>query len=118
MKKIIKEATKEVAEYRSDFSGKNFAHGIPPARVVVDFGYGSQHDGARLELELSDGEAGEVIDFLSTHLCKAAKAELRRKLRAVEGGIDGAIEARSWQDAETLYAGADMYRRLLGGGGK
>jgi len=116
MKKVIKEAVKEVSEHRSDFSNKKFTHGLPHACVVMEFGYGSRHDGARIEIDLSDAEAGEVIDFLAGKLCGAARRGILSKLRGLEGGIDEAIAARDWQDAETLYASADILRRLAGKG--
>lgn len=114
MKKITREAVKEVAEYRSDFSGEKFPLGIPPVQVSFDFGYGSRHDGTKLELHLSDDETGGLLDFVSKRLCKAARAQLGGKLRAAEGDIDASVEVRDWESAEMLYSGADLYRRLLG----
>ncbi len=114
MKKIIRKAVKEVSEYRSDFSGKKFAHGIPPVRISLEFGYGSRHDCARLDLDVSETEALEVVEFLAKRLCHASRESFRKKIRSVENGIDDAIAARDWQDAESLYGSTDIFRKLAG----
>lgn len=118
MKKIKKKAVKEIAEYQSDFSGEKFPHGLPPAKIVIDFNYGSQYDGARLELELSDGEAGEIVDLLAPRLCEESRKEFRKKILLEEGRVDGAVAARDWREADMLYASTDMFRRILGERGK
>jgi|688.fasta_scaffold1433398_1 hypothetical protein len=114
MKKVIKAAVKEVSEHRSDFSHKKFELGLPEARVIMDFGYGSIHDGAKIEIDLFDDEAVEVVDFLAGKLCEEARRVIISKMRALEGGIDDAVAARDWQDAETLYASTAILKRLAG----
>jgi hypothetical protein len=81
MKKVIRPAVREIVEYRSDFSGKKFPHGIPPVSIQIDFGYGSRHDETSVSFELTAEEADEVLGFLRSKLCAASVASLRKKLK-------------------------------------
>jgi hypothetical protein len=56
----------------------------------------------------------EVVDFLAGKLCEEARRVIISKMRALEGGIDDAVAARDWQDAETLYASTAILKRLAG----
>lgn len=101
MKKILKKEIKEVCEYRSDFTGSPFSLGIPPVKVIFDFGYGSRYDGEALELHLSEEESLEVLDFLAGRLCQESRKHLIESTLNAGGGGEGGgggIKGRSYRE--------------------
>jgi hypothetical protein len=61
MKKIIVPEVREEAEYVCDVTGKPAV-----ARLTLHFGYGSDHDGERLEGDLCNEVANELLALLQT----------------------------------------------------
>jgi hypothetical protein len=80
MKKVTKPFENEEAVYYSDFSGKllNWMESPciePPVKLIMEFNYGSKHDGSKLELDLDDDDAKLIVDFLKNKLSKESKKE-------------------------------------------
>lgn len=76
MKKIIKPFVEEDVVYYSDFSGKILSETIsPPVVLKMEFNYGSQHDGSKLELDLDDNDAKIILSFLKDKLQEESKKE-------------------------------------------
>jgi len=61
MKKIITPAVHEESEFLCDVTGKPAVAGL-----VMYFWYGSQHDGERLKVDLSDEVAEEILNLLQS----------------------------------------------------
>lgn len=77
MKKILKKAKKEKAEYSCDFTGKKFDKFDPEVQIKFSFNYGSRFDGEEIEFHLSDNESVKVLDFIKEHLSKQKRKELK-----------------------------------------
>lgn len=75
MHKIITPAVPEIAEYICDFTGKKLKN-WPAATLIMDFGYGSEKDGASFQLDLSDEAAQEILDLIKSKLTKKSKKAL------------------------------------------
>lgn len=77
MKKILKKARKEKAEYSCDFTGKKFDKFDPEVQIKFSFSYGSRFDGEEIEFHLSDTESVKVLDFIKERLSKQKHKELK-----------------------------------------
>lgn len=68
MKKTIKPTEEEESVYYSDFTGKPITNGQdvlePPVVATLEFNYGSEQDGRRIELHLNDDDACRLLDCL------------------------------------------------------
>lgn len=117
MKKIIKPAQKEKAEYFSDFSGKPFGDEVafftPEVEIKFEFNYGSEFDGSRVEFHLTDQEAKHVLDFIRMNLSQDKITELKTKLESVKEDYEDNVNARDWQSCDYFSNSIDLYRYLL-----
>lgn len=104
MKKIIKPKQEEKAEYFSDFSGKPFGDEVaffdPDVELKFEFNYGSEFDGSRVDLHLTDQEAKRVLDFIRMNLSEAKIAELQTKLESNKKNYQDNADARDWQSTD------------------
>lgn len=66
MKQVLKPAQKEDSVYYSDFEGKMLS--VPPITITIDCGYGSDKDGLKTELHLTDEEAKTLLQNIRTKL--------------------------------------------------
>lgn len=99
MKIVTKPAQKEEAESYCDFTGEKLVDYVP-AEMKMYFGYGSKHDGFSLTLDLSDGAAESLLEFIKKNLHDKTKEELKGKLVEAEDMLYGAMDARSWEECD------------------
>ena len=88
MKKIIKPAQKEKAEYFSDFSNTSFDCFEPEAQIKFEFNYGSEFDGSSVEFHLTGEEAKHVLDFIRMNLSEDKTTELQDRLESTNEDYD------------------------------
>jgi hypothetical protein len=79
MKKILKPSKLEEAVYYSDFSGELFKDFVP-ATIKIECDYGSDYDGARIELHLSDKEIEKLLEFLKHNLTPETKEDIKNQV--------------------------------------
>lgn len=113
MKKIIKPAQKEKAEYFSDFSGESFNNFHPDVEIKFEFNYGSEFDGSKIEFHLTNQEAKHVLDFIRMNLSQDKITELKTKLESVKEDYEDNVNARDWQSCDYFSNSIDLYRYLL-----
>ena len=80
MKKVLKAAEPEEAVYYSDFSGKLLDHNIVPVTIKIECGYGSEYDGAELELHLTDKGLNNLLVYIKDRLSEETKEEFKRQI--------------------------------------
>lgn len=80
MKKVLKPAEPEDSVYYSDFSGKLLDHNIVPVTVTIECGYGSEYDGSKVELHLTDRGLNNLLVYIKDRLSKETKEEFKRQL--------------------------------------
>ena len=80
MKKVLKPAEPEEVVYYSDFSGKLLDHNMVPVTVTIECSYGSEYDGSRLELHLTDKGLNNLLVYIKDRLSKETKEELKRQI--------------------------------------
>lgn len=79
MKKVLKPAEPEETIYYSDFSGTLFEH-CPPVTVKIECDYGSEYDGARVELHLTDTELKHLLVYIKDRLNAESKEQFLKQL--------------------------------------
>ena len=84
MKKVLKPSEPEDVVYYSDFSGKLFEHNLAPTTVKIECDYGSECDGTRIELHLTDAELKHLLVYIKDHLCQESKEELKKEFACLE----------------------------------
>ena len=80
MKKVLKPAEPEEVVYYSDFSGKLLDHNMVPVTVTIECGYGSEYDGSKVELHLTDKGLNNLLVYIKDRLSKETKEEFKRQL--------------------------------------
>lgn len=100
MKKILKPAEREEAIYYSDFSGKLFPSTVP-VTVKIECGYGSEYDGADVELHLSDTGLEKLLEFVRENLCPESKEVLERVVNT------------DCKNSDKDYNNVEIYKKLL-----
>ena len=84
MKKVLKPSEPEDCVYYSDFSGKLFEHNMVPVTVKIECDYGSECDGERIELHLTDTELKHLLVYIKDRLCLESKEELKKQIACLE----------------------------------
>jgi len=84
MKKILKPSEPEEVVYYSDFSGQLFEHELIPATVIIECDYGSDHDGARVELHLTNKELKHLLVYIKDRLCQESKDVVKKQIANLE----------------------------------
>jgi hypothetical protein len=100
MKKVLQPAEQEHAIYYSDFSGKLFDQFVP-VTVKIECDYGSEYDGSRVELHLSDKGLKKLLVFLKENLSNETKEELKRQLE------------NNCTKPKSNYNNKEIYRELI-----
>lgn len=113
MKKIIKPSTREEAVYYSDFSGKCFDKFHSPISLTLDFGYGSQYDGSKLNFDLDDDDVECLLDLLKTKLSIDAKTHLKKRLRNLDNEYCCSVEFRDWDNCNLIGNNQDLIKRII-----
>lgn len=80
MKKILKPSEPEEAVYYSDFSGTLLDKFCVPATVKIECDYGSECDGARWEIHLTDAELNHLLVYIKDRLSQEVKDEIKKEL--------------------------------------
>lgn len=80
MKKVLKDAEPEEAVYYSDFSGTLLDEHWVPATVKIECDYGSECDGARWEIHLTDEELNHLLVYIKDRLSQEVKDEIKKEL--------------------------------------
>lgn len=80
MKKVLKDAEPEDAVYYSDFSGTLLDEHWVPATIKIECDYGSEYDGARFEIHLTDQELSHLLVYIKDRLCQETKEEIKKHL--------------------------------------
>lgn len=80
MKKVLKPSQPEDCVYYSDFSGKLFENNMVPATVKIECDYGSECDGARWEIHLTDTELNHLLVYIKDRLSQEVKDEIKKEL--------------------------------------
>jgi hypothetical protein len=114
MKKIIKPAEREEATYYSDFTGKPLDECGPEVDLKMSFGYGSKYDNARFTLHLSDEDAENILEFISTKLSGDCRKEIQTNLQQLDVQYEDAMDSRAWDECELLHSNREIYKKLLG----
>lgn len=77
MKKVLKPHEEEISVYYSDFSGKLLDNQFsPPVEVKIDFNYGSEYDGFKMELHFDDEDSKKLLRFIKDNLTEESKKDL------------------------------------------
>jgi hypothetical protein len=100
MKKIMKPAQKEIAEYISDFSSKIFNDFDPHVELKFEFNYGSEFDGSKIDFHLTDDEAKYLLNFIKVHLSDKKVKHIKSQIEKNEEYYDQNIEARDWENCD------------------
>ena len=113
MKKIIKPAEREEASYYSDFTGKPLNECGPDVELNMSFSYGSQYDGSRFTIHLSDKDAIEVLAFLASKLSTDCRKDIQRNLEQFDVRYDDAMDSRAWEECDMLHNNRSVLKKLL-----
>lgn len=113
MKKITKPAQKEEAVYYSDFSGKCFGELYPPVELMIDFNYGSCHDGSKLRFDLDDKDIEDVLVLLKSKLSNDTKKALKTMYTVLDDKYENSIQSRDWTDCEFICNEKDLLEKLI-----
>lgn len=113
MKKIVKPAQKEEAEIYSDFSGERFNHDIPEVTIKFDFNYGSQFDDSRIEFDLTENEAQEILDLIKSKLSQKRKDLMTQELKNTNINYEQCMDSRDWDGCEHYGSNAFLYKYFL-----
>ena len=113
MKKIIKPLKREEAVYYSDFTGKCFGQISPHVELVLDFGYGSINDGAKLKLDLTDDEVEPVLNLLKKLVNKNFKENIINKIKELEEDYDNTVQTREWNSCDNICNNISFWKKFL-----
>ena len=113
MKKITKPAEREQAVYYSDFSGKCFGDFHPPVQLMIDFNYGSNHDGSKLRFDLDDKDIEDVLFLLKSKLSNDTKKALKTMYTVLDDKYENSIQSRDWTDCEFICNEKDLLKKLI-----
>lgn len=113
MKIIKKPYQPEENEYINDFTGESFAAFGPDCTLKISFGYGSEFDGAKIQLDLSDEEVKPILQMISEKLCDQTKMHLEGKLTETEDNYDAAMQTRDWNACDLVGNCMSLYKFLL-----
>lgn len=114
MKKIIKPAIKEEAQYYSDFSGEPFDHFGPPVELKINFNFGSKYDGAEIKFDLNDNEIEFVLETIKKHISSKAKNKLKSIIDKYEKDFEDGMQMRDWDYCDLVSGNLNLWRNLLG----
>lgn len=84
MKKVLRPSEPEEVVYYSDFSGKLFDNNLVPVTVKIECDYGSECDGTKIELHLTDTELKHLLVYVKDRLCQESKEELKKEFACLE----------------------------------
>lgn len=113
MKTVLTPQVPEKAEYFSDFSGKKFAHQIPAVQVKMEFNYGSEFDGARFSIDLSDAEAEEILSLIRKKLSPKSRKNIKRMLASSEKDYQDHMDSRDWGGCELCFGEMKLLKKML-----
>lgn len=113
MKKIIKPAEQEEVVFYSDFSGKNLGNYSPPIELSIDFGYGSNRDGASLRLHLTDEDVQPILDLIKSRLSVDFKENAKKELIKQEKSFEDSMQFRDWGSCDFLSNSMWFMREML-----
>lgn len=107
MKNTITPAIREQAVYTSDFRGRVFS-GVPPVEVCINWRESSKLCGAWLNLDLSDEETDELIQWIGARLSKESLSRMSQTCSLPSNFITSSHEAAGSQHKliQTLQAHA------------
>ena len=113
MKIIKKPYQPEQSEYFNDFTGESFTAFDPDCSLKISFGYGSEFDGAKIQLDLSDQEIKPILEMIREKLCDQTKKHIEQKLSETEDNYDDAMQTRDWSACDLVGNCMSLYRFLL-----
>jgi hypothetical protein len=113
MKKIVKPAQREEAKVYSDFSGERFPHDIPEVTIKFEFNYGSQFDESKIEFDLTEKEAKEILDLIKSKLSQQRKELMKENLKDSNTNYQQCMEARDWDGCEYYGSNNLLYKYFL-----
>jgi len=113
MKKTLKPAEREEAAYYSDFTGKPLCEFGAEASLIMNFSYGSKYDGSAFTLHLSDEDAEEILNIISSKLTEEAKKEIQTNMQQLDVQYDDAMDSRAWGECDFLHNNREVYKKLL-----
>jgi hypothetical protein len=113
MKKITKPAEKEESIYYSDFSGKCFGEADPPIELVLDFGYGSKYDGAKLRFDLDDDDIECILELLKSKLSNDSKKALKSTCKILDQRYEDSIQSRDWHGCDYIGNEQDLIKKII-----
>jgi hypothetical protein len=77
VKKILRPSVEEDSLYYSDFSGQLIDPPfLPPCQITIDFNYGSDFDGEKVVIDLTNEESKKILLYLKDHLTPETKKSL------------------------------------------
>ena len=112
MKKVTKPSEQEEAVYFSDFSGKPLGQ-LPMVELSLAFSYGSKYDCSSINLNLSDQDAEEVLEFLKSKISKDSIEHIQKLVKEFESKIEDSIQDRSYSECDILYNNIEVFKKLL-----
>jgi hypothetical protein len=113
MKKTTKPAQREEATYYSDFSGKCFGEMHPPVELVIDFGYGSKHDGSKLSFDLDDDDIQDILVLIKSKLSNDAKKGFKTMYTVLDDKYEDSVQSRDWTDCNFICNEKDLLKKLI-----
>jgi hypothetical protein len=113
MKIIKKQYQPEENEYINDFTGVSFSEFDPCCTLKISFGYGSEFDGAKIQLDLTDEDVKPILEMIRGKLCHQTKGYLEQKLSETEDNYEAAMQTRDWGACDLVGNCMSLYRFLL-----
>ncbi len=113
MKKIIKPAEREEAVYYSDFKGIPFNECGPDIELDIRFNYGSQYDGSRLILHLSDEEFEPLLNLIKEKLSFETKKEFKKLIDKLDDDYEASIDSRDFYSCHCVGNNLDLLKQLI-----
>lgn len=114
MKKLIKPAETEKAEYYSDFTGKPLCEYGPDITMIMNFSYGSKYDGSAFSLHLDDDDAEDILKYISSKLSADCKNEIKKEIQKFDERYDDAMDSRAWDECDFYSNNTEVLKKLLG----
>ncbi|MFZ9876479.1 MAG: hypothetical protein ACO3EY_05415 [Candidatus Nanopelagicales bacterium] len=113
MKKITKPAEREEAVFYSDFSGKTLGDLTPPVELKIEFNYGSERDGASLQLHLDDEDVKPIVELIKQKMSADRKKQLKKQLEEQEKSFEDSMQFRDWNSCDYITNSMWFLRELL-----
>jgi hypothetical protein len=81
--------------------------------MILDFGYGSGHDGSKLSFHLDDKEVEDILFLFKSKLSNETKKQFKEKLIKLQQDFDDSMQMRDWDGCDYICNNKELLKRLI-----